>query len=154
MTAPLTQDAKDAIIALSVSGKSAGQIGKLLGITRHAAIGVLWRHKLKNGYVVANPRKLVLPRKPARPKAVDIQAATPEPVPVPAPDAPPIMPILSLVPAAIPCGIVDVTGCRWPVETDWAVIGGYLFCNAHRENPKPYCDHHTAASIRREKAGA
>lgn len=38
-------------------------------------------------------------------------------------------------------GILDVTGCRWPVGEDVNVAGRHTFCNAETDG-SPYCAHH------------
>jgi len=47
-----------------------------------------------------------------------------------------------IVPAGVPVGILDVTGCKYAVGEDRAVPGTYLFCNAPRPEASSWCDHH------------
>ena len=46
--------------------------------------------------------------------------------------------------SAVPCSILDVTGCKWPVRESNKVPGGHLFCNAVRAGHGPYCASHAA----------
>ena len=39
-------------------------------------------------------------------------------------------------------GILDVTGCRWPVDADPAIIGRHAFCNAECQEGQSYCPEH------------
>ena len=58
----------------------------------------------------------------------------------------PLRPVL--VPSADrSCGILDVTGCRWPIATDHDIIGGHAFCNHSTGAGKPYCEFHTRESV-------
>ena len=43
------------------------------------------------------------------------------------------------------CGIVDVTGCKWPVGFDAHVAGGHLFCNSELHDSR-YCEFHACES--------
>lgn len=46
------------------------------------------------------------------------------------------------------CGILDVSGCRWPLEVESPeVIGRKLFCNAVQCDGSPYCNEHLAQSV-------
>ena len=42
-----------------------------------------------------------------------------------------------------PCGILDVTGCKWPVRES-NKVPTHLFCNAPRAGQGPYCAAHAA----------
>ena len=44
-------------------------------------------------------------------------------------------------------GILDVTGCRWPVADDPALIGGQAFCNAAQKDGSSYCSHHAREAV-------
>lgn len=44
-------------------------------------------------------------------------------------------------------GILDVTGCRWPLaEESASVIASKTFCNAPQCNGSAYCETHRKAS--------
>lgn len=45
------------------------------------------------------------------------------------------------------CGILDVTGCKWPLEFDPTIVGGHAFCNAETRDGAPYCATHTRESV-------
>lgn len=129
---------RDKVMALWNAGKTAGQIGAELGITRNAAIGIVTRFKgtkrtTRTPHLHCHNSGKRFPRAPKPEKAVpSLPAIATNPVPV-------------LIPGNN-CGIVDITdGCKWPVSTDASVIGGYLFCNADKGNPeKPYCAYHAS----------
>lgn len=55
---------------------------------------------------------------------------------------------IDAVPAARPaCGILDVTGCRWPLaEESASVIASTIFCNAPQCDGSAYCETHRKAA--------
>jgi GcrA cell cycle regulator len=148
-------DWTDAVTArlrdLWIDGKSSGEIAKVLGVSRNAVIGKVHRLNLQNVSRrgrISRPRAPVVRVEPAPPylpkprgtfiMRVDWKASKP-----PTPIA--VVPVIKVTRAKTgkPCGILDVSGCRWPVGVNGGVIGGHVFCNDHRDVTKPYCDDHT-----------
>jgi hypothetical protein len=41
-------------------------------------------------------------------------------------------------------GIIEATGCKWPVAEDASLIGGHECCNGTRVTGSSYCAHHKA----------
>ena len=122
---------------IDVKGYSFGQVARVIGCTRNAAIGKYARVRIARGHT-RTPRKVVLPRvaKEPKPKA---------PRPSVAAKAAFTMPAIKLAPPPIPTnrvGIVDVTGCKFAIDEDPAVIGGHAFCNAAVDGDHPYCAYH------------
>ena len=54
-----------------------------------------------------------------------------------------LMPAADEAPRAPGIGILDVTGCRWPIGEDPAVYGRHTFCN-HETDGSAYCAEHHA----------
>jgi GcrA cell cycle regulator len=136
----------------SGQGYSASQIAGFFGTTRNAIIGKIQRERIKRGHIPA-PRKSVLDgireerispelRRNTTPKRVfTIRRDLPDvsragvgfvmpAIPAPAPQTGPAV------------GILDVTGCKWPIAEDASLIGGKAFCNHARKDGKPYCAFH------------
>lgn len=42
-------------------------------------------------------------------------------------------------------GILNCTGCKWPMEPDETIIGGFVFCNAPKDDAR-YCAFHRKIS--------
>ena len=147
------QTIRDTIIAMWNEGKSAGEIGKALGITRNAAIGVVSRFRgsrRHGGAHTGKPAEFGVKtheqRKWTRPHRAD---APPRPLPsivaasglsAPLRAKPQKKPLPPAADSA--CGIVDVTGCRYAVADAPLVPGGYLFCNAKPRAGSSYCECH------------
>ena len=51
------------------------------------------------------------------------------------------------VAAGTPCGILQLSGCRFPVGESESVIGRHLFCNAPLEEGHSYCEHHAVVVV-------
>lgn len=45
----------------------------------------------------------------------------------------------------VECGILDVTGCKWPVRDEPRFAGGHAFCNAELHDHR-YCEFHAQMS--------
>ena len=129
------------------AGKSHSEIAAELGKSRNATLGRWHRILYKRGYI-PNPRIRVAdgmgpelarnttPKRVYRPK-----------IPAPAVASAGVgfvMPTLAIVPQqrGPAVGILDVTGCKWPMEEDASLAGGHAFCNAPRKDGKPYCVEH------------
>lgn len=144
-----TEDETARLMDLFRAGHSFTQIGRILDRPRNSCIGRYHRHMVKMGHV---PIK----RTPDDNKPELMRNTTPKRQyrpSVPAPELPKagvgfVMPMLAIVPAqkGPAIGILDVTGCRWPLEDDPAVIGGRSFCNAPQKSGRSYCAAHCRAS--------
>jgi len=107
---------------LLAGGKSCAHIAALFSTTKSAVIGKVHRLEAASGEkwkrsagTTYGPRKKALRAAPAPPKPI---------VYVP----------------GIPAGILDVTGCRWPVDQGNAP-GRHLFCNG-KIYKGSYCEFH------------
>jgi hypothetical protein len=117
---------------LAACGLSAAQIATKMTIptSRSAVIGAANRHGVTltaraHGMSKPQPRR-ILARKPVQYKPVE--------------KAEPVVPTgESTVAYGEKATIVDVSGCRWPVEGE-----GYatMFCNANRREASQYCARH------------
>lgn len=142
-----TQELIDRMLAMRAEGKSAAQIGAALGCSRSAIIGKIHRIQQKHGLrkpdrTRAERRAAPSARFTGRPQLPVVgQAITVAACDLHSREAP-ITPILTLVEAGVPCGILDVTGCRWPVGEDASVRGRHLFCNRERDGEGSYCAMH------------
>jgi hypothetical protein len=143
---PWTPEKIEQMFAYSGQGYSASQIAGFMGTTRNAIIGKIQREKIKRGHVPA-PRRMILDgmgaRRPDRDTVQKRQytRATPS---LPAEGAGFIMPALAAPePQAGPAvGLLDVTGCKWPIAEDASLIGGKAFCNHAKKDGKSYCAYH------------
>ena len=123
------------LYAWNVEKKTSGVIAAEFHITRNAVIGIVHRYGgekrgLRNnrGEVPPaiskrGPRKIVYPR------AIGLPIANQLSIP------------------SHPRDIMSVTGCKWPIEDCDGAIGKYLFCNAPRDELRPYCEHHAAMAV-------
>lgn len=143
---------------LALEGYSMSQIAGHLncGLSRSACIG-RW-HRLTEA-----DKALVLPVKTKlHPGAVSVRRkrAIPKPVEVDAkgPSQPRLaasskvrgflLPLLPEPARGPSVGILDVTGCKWPVAEDPSLIGGHAFCN-HEKADDRYCAYHQARNVSR-----
>jgi hypothetical protein len=140
----------DQLMAMVVEGKTFPEIAHALGTTRNAALGKYHRIKVRRGYV-PKPRKPVLEGMGTAPRAFDrdtVQKRQYNPSrKLPDVSKQGIGFLLPAIPAPAPqtgpaVGLLDVTGCKWPVAEDASLIGGKAFCNHDRARGKPYCAHH------------
>jgi GcrA cell cycle regulator len=121
---PWTAEKTQQLASLLAQGKSFREIAETFGTTRNAIIGKVQRERIKRGHD-PEPRKRVLSVSPPKPAP----ATLPEPKRGPA------------------VGLLDVTGCKWPVAEDASLIGGQAFCNHAKADNQPYCPYHVQASI-------
>ena len=136
-----TEAVMDQLVALVLEGKkSFSQIGAELGCGKNAAIGKWHRIRDRRGIVRLVPVKPTGTRKTARARPETaktvIGGAMLRPVKQPAP-----APVYGNV-----CGILEVTGCRWPVGHNRDVPGGHMFCNHSTESGESYCAPHASES--------
>jgi hypothetical protein len=148
---PWTAEKTEQLFSLLEQGKSAREIGIIFGMGRMAILGKAHREKIKRGHI-PEPRKRILEGlgserispelfRHTAPKRVYTFRSQPKPstegvgfilpaAPAPAPQAGPAV------------GLLDVTGCKWPVAEDPSLIGGKAFCNHAKADGSSYCPHH------------
>ena len=130
-----TPELLERVLAMWVEGHSAGDIGKVVGLTRNQVIGKITR---------TTPRRDCAPRKPRAPRAPRPRLKTPslpalvkgsialipfhQPKP-PDPNRPPA-PLLDMLP----------DGCRFPVSPHNARV--HVFCNQPQLETSSYCGPH------------
>lgn len=128
------------VIELWNAGKTSGQIGRTLGLTRNRVIGIVDRQRRKHPDAVLAK----LAAKPATTKWVP-PAPKPAPavvVPLPRRSVVPDEPVTQESRSLKPAGLRSVTGCRYIVGRK---DGAALYCNdPKRDDPRqrPYCEHH------------
>ena len=150
------------VFALAEAKNSMSVIAKQLGRSRSAVIGVYYRERQKRGTLPpVAPRKRVLQALENTVPVCILPEERAHPVPyrdtvqkdgggrqMPLPTLPTtgvgmILPAISMdVPKGPGIGILDVTGCRWPVDADPAIIGRHAFCNAECQEGQSYCPEH------------
>lgn|SRR5574341_775395 len=140
-----TEERIEFVLAAWAEGKSAGVIAAEIGTTRNTVVGKLHRERIRRGLFVARPKSgTVLPKRPPSPRAVPTLAMVPA---IAVPDDEPSPVIVPDVAGGAPCSIIDVTGCKWPVEAAPHMPGGHLFCNAARPLNQSYCAAHQARAV-------
>ena len=150
------------VFAMVGAGTSMAVIAKHFGCTRCAVIGLYRRERLKRGTLPPiTPRKVLLQALENTVPVCILPEDRAHPVPyrdtvqkdgggrqMPLPTLPTtgvgmILPAISMdVPKGPGIGILDVTGCRWPVDADPAIIGRHAFCNAECQEGQSYCPEH------------
>ena len=150
------------VFAMVGAGTSMAVIAKHFGCTRCAVIGLYRRERIKRGTLPpVMPRKRILipeTRRDPNPyrDTVD-KGGGGRVMPMPTlPEEglgfvlPPMDPAPEPAPAPVtgaPVGILDVTGCRWPVGEDAAVPGRHTFCNGPQRDGSSYCAEHSKARV-------
>jgi len=150
------------MFAMVGAGTSMADIAKHFGCTRCAVIGLYRRERIKRGTLPpVMPRKRILipeTRRDPNPyrDTVD-KGGGGRVMPMPTlPEEglgfvlPPMDPAPEPAPAPVtgaPVGILDVTGCRWPVGEDASVIGTKTFCNGDKMDGSSYCREHRAMHV-------
>lgn len=115
-------------------GHTFSAIGAVIGCSRNACISKYNRIRVARGIYTRKPRpKLADPvrTEPRKPRVAPRAAMPPlhvVVVPVPAP--------------GLGVSIVDVTGCRFAIADDPALVGGMAFCNQTPEGNGSYCAAH------------
>lgn len=121
------------LLDLVKEGKSFAECGKELNRPRLACLGRYHRAIVKLGHKPV-PRKRVLvpqpkpvkPQKPTSGLGFILPAIAPPPRPSHA------------------VGILDVTGCKWPIGEDPRLIGGQAFCDHSKKDGAVYCEFHAS----------
>jgi len=150
-----TADRIEQLMTMVVEGRNFGEIAAALGTTRNAALGKYHRVRIKRGYV-PEPRKPVLQGMGSAPKAFDRDTVEKRQY-TPSRRLPDVSRqgigfLLPVIPPPAPrtgpaVGILDVTGCKWPVAKDASLIGSHAFCDAECREGSPYCAHHAQKAV-------
>jgi hypothetical protein len=134
---PWTEEKTQQLASLLAQGRAYREIAEIFGTTRNAIIGKVQRERIKGGHV-PQPLKRVL----------DGAASPAKRPPSTSAGVGAILPAIAPPPRTGPAvGLLDVTGCKWPVAKDASLIGGHAFCNHAKADGKPYCPYHVNASI-------
>lgn len=152
-----TEEAIGQVFTMAGEGTSMGDIAQHLGCSRSAVIGLYRRERLKRGTLPpVTPRKRILvpeTRRDPNPYRDTVDKGGGGRV-MPMPTMPEeglgfVLPPMDSSPEPAPearawpaIGILDVTGCRWPVDADEAIIGRHSFCNAECQEGQSYCPEH------------
>jgi hypothetical protein len=146
----------DTMMILAAEGKSMREIAQALGTSRNSVIGKYQRVKVKRGHVPV-PKKRILEGMGSeaplfgRDTVIKREYKPRRQIPGVSKDSVGfIMPALAAPPPRTgpAVGILDLTGCKWPVEYDPSLIGSYAFCNHTRRDEKsPYCAHHARVAV-------
>jgi hypothetical protein len=136
-----TMERVDTLMTMAAEGKTFSQIGAVLGVTRSCAIGKYQRIRVARGHVPTPRKRALAGEVSARPRittptlakgvTTPLRPALPVPVPLPGPAV----------------GLLDVTGCKWPIHEDASLIGGYAFCNHGKEGDARYCPYHAREAV-------
>lgn len=157
-----TEEAINRVVDLAQAGRSMREIGNEFGVSKSAIIGLYRRERIKRGTLPpVTPRKVLLQALENTVPVCILPEDRAHPVPyrdtvqkdgggrqMPLPTLPTtgvgmILPAISVDVSKGPgIGILDVTGCRWPVDADEAIIGRHAFCNAKCQEGQSYCPEH------------
>lgn len=133
-----TPEMEEQLFQLATDGRyTFTEIGFKLGCNKNQAIGK-W-HRL------ARARGIVLGKTKAPSGAGRHVARSRPSKPVVSSNVLVLRPVKNPAPAAVygkVCGILEVTGCRWPVSPDDAPKDQHLFCNATQRKGSSYCEAH------------
>lgn len=136
---PWTAAETDRLFEMAKAGQPFRVIAGEIGRSRNACIGHYHREASRRGHVI--PQK-VLKRDETVEKPKPSLALTANVIRLrPPPPAP-----VRLGPAV---GLLDVSGCKWPVAENADLIGGHEFCNHPRDGERVYCEHHYAVAYRK-----
>jgi hypothetical protein len=147
---------RQAVRDLADGKRSAGEIAAILGISRNAVIGVVHRARGRDAIQLSDRvaagraarrasqrRKRIGQRRRSIPNR-HVKIFTPDAAVVDELEAAPAWRPLE---GSTPVGLLDRTGCKWPVT----VSGQTLFCNCElHADEKNYCPAHRAAYTRKK----
>lgn len=153
-----TMERIDTMRRLLAEGYSSSYVAAQIGTTRNAVIGKAHRIEKATGAMLLRNRpkiQVIRQYKPRQPRVREEQPKNGTVAPSMVGDTggyrmpkvrlkyrPRETPTLKL---GRSCGIVDVTGCKWPVGYDPHVAGGHLFCNSELHDSR-YCEFHAQES--------
>lgn len=155
---PWTKEHDEIIVKMVIDGHTMAEIAcKFPGRSRNAVIGRYRRIREAKGVstnstgavrvrrsfleTVSNDADRISPqllRNTTPKRACEPKRAMPKVAKVGVGFLLPSLPELSRGPAV---GILEVTGCKWPVGEDANVAGRHTFCNSETDG-SPYCAHH------------
>jgi len=157
-----TEEAIGQVFTMAGKGTSMGDIAQHLGCSRSAVIGLYRRERIKRGTLPpVMPRKRILvpeTRRDPNPYRDTVDKGGGGRL-MPMPTLPTegigfVLPPMDRAPQPAPeprawpaIGILDVTGCRWPVGEDAAVPGRHTFCNGPQRDGSSYCAEHSKARV-------
>jgi hypothetical protein len=153
---PWTEEKTQQLASLLEQGKSYREIAEIFGTTRNAIIGKVQRERIKRGHSPEHRKRILEGLGGNRISPELLRHTTPKRTYTfrsqPKPSTEGIGFILPAIAAPAPrtgpaVGLLDVTGCKWPVAEDASLIGGKAFCNHTKADGKPYCPYHVNASI-------
>lgn len=154
-----TEDAIQRMLELDGEGKTCREIGLELGCSKNAVIGKLHREKVARGLKTYFASDLT--KRQGRLNILPAKAISPElerntipkrkytrSVPAPSLSAEGVGVILPTPKIVIEkgkmVGILDVKGCRWPLDPVPGLIGTHAFCDAETATGRSYCAEHLA----------
>lgn len=127
------------LFELAGEGRSVKEIGLILGTTVRSVTGKL--HRERRGKAQKNDPAFKVIQTSSASKSVYTRT-------IPAPTLATegvgtiLRPIKMRLHKGKLIGVLDVTGCRWPVADNPKVIGGRVFCNAKKRDGSSYCCDH------------
>lgn len=135
-------------VLIEDEGKTYREAGEILGRCRMSCLGAYNRDRVRRGHV-PEPRKWT---QDAVESIRVLKRDTPKPKPSLATSRPenavgfilPAIPASSRQTRAV--GILDATGCKWPIADNHHLIGGIECCNHTPKDGRPYCEYHTSMS--------
>lgn len=147
-----THEETTRLVDLVNEGKTFSEVARIMGRKRLACLGRYHREMVRQGHR-PKPRKRIL-ESISGPKISPELARHTVPKRVYKPKSNPQVStegigfLLPVLPAPTPArsgtvGILNVTGCRWPISEDASLKGGFAFCNKARKNIGcSYCAEH------------
>lgn len=132
-----TPEAIEQMMTLMADLKSTSAVAKVMGISENAIVGKHYRERIRRGMIAAPRPSGGGSNAKRRKPPCSGQGRRVHPAHAPRVGCPP----------QAACSIVDVTGCRWPVTDDAAIVGGHAFCNAETPEGASYCAIHKRASV-------
>ena len=156
---PWTDADIERMLDLEREGKSCSYIAVELGRTRNAIVGTLHREKVKRGLKTYFPsdvtnQSMKLNGSPEKKIAPELERnTTPKRkytrrVPAPSLSSKGVSVILPAPKTTLKkgkmVGILDVNGCRWPLDPVPGLTGTHAFCDAETATGRSYCAEHLA----------
>ncbi|WP_164566525.1 GcrA family cell cycle regulator [Rhizobium ruizarguesonis] len=138
-----TDAERERVISLLKNGYSRRDIGAVMGLSRNAAGGRIFRDKQLSEISRATrpPPKPKPQPKERRMSSLKFKS----PSPPPRTEAPKVQQTTQMPkPEARRVTLVDLQAdeCKWPVEADKTAIGGQLFCGVATEEKRNWCPYH------------